>query len=94
VEERHECDVSNVATCFAFPFHLRPRSETPMESTLSFPSVSRPASVALVSGSELSTVSAHQATALQVCDLVYGEAADAPDWEAVEGLYEANASKL
>jgi hypothetical protein len=63
-----------------------------MESSVGFPGISRPASAAL---STVSTVSTRQSTALQVCDLVFGESgADATDWDAVESLYEANASEL
>jgi hypothetical protein len=57
-----------------------------MTSTITFPAAND------FSDSK-STVSAlsRQATALEICDMVYGNAS--PSWEAIEHYYEASAGK-
>ena len=66
---------------------LRPRHPTlPMASTVAFPRK------VLDAGSTLSVVSRH-ATALEVCDIVYGNSESTVSLDAVERFYEANASE-
>jgi hypothetical protein len=57
-----------------------------MTSTVTFPRT------AAESGSIVSVVSRH-ATALEVCDLVYGNSESAASLDAVERFYEPNASE-
>lgn len=63
-----------------------------MTSYVAFPSVSSPPSVHPGSSKSALSVSSRQATALEVCDLVYGSA-EPPSWDVLERMYEANAGE-
>jgi hypothetical protein len=73
------------------PFTLASTLRTIMSTVVPFPSVGSPSPARSASQSSLVSSSRHrQATALEVCDLVYGEA-DVPETDVVDRIYEANA---
>lgn len=71
-------------------FHPTPRPHTlpdAMTSTVVFPAHTADQIESMSSISVLS----RQATALEICDMVYGN--KAPSWEAIEHYYESSASE-
>ena len=59
-------------------------------NSVAFPTVSASSASRPTETTSLISYAAHRATAVEVCDLVYGPAV--PSWSAVERLYEADAT--